>query len=179
MAGVAAGGLLVNLVALRILRGHGYGLNVRAAYLHVLGDVLGSVGALVAAALIAGFGWGWADPAASVVISGIIVLSAVRVVGQSVHVLLEGAPQHVDTADVRRCLESTAGVTEVHDLHVWTLRGETPLLTAHLVLDHSVPSERVLRDATRTIRERFGIEHATLQLEPPDYNIVQRLGSES
>jgi cobalt-zinc-cadmium efflux system protein len=175
MAIVAAGGLVVNLVGAFLLHGRHQGLNVRAAYLHVLGDLLGSVGALGAAALIGGFGWLWADALASAVIAAIIVVSAVRLVLESVNVLLEGAPSHLSTEDVRRCLGATPGVCEVHDLHLWSLGGRTPLLTAHLVLDHSVPAERVLRTATAAVRERFGVTHSTLQIEPPDYNIVQQL----
>lgn len=177
MAGVALGGLLVNVAGLLILGGHGRGLNVRAAYLHVLGDLLGSVGALVAAGLIAGFGWHLADPVASVVIGCIIVVSAVRLVLASVNVLLESVPEHLDLQEVRRCLAETSGVAEVHDLHLWSLGGETPLLTAHLVLDHSKPADAVLRLATETLVERFGIAHSTLQIEPPDFNIVQQLES--
>lgn len=175
MAAVAAGGLVVNLLGAWILAGSRHGLNVRAAYLHVLGDLLGSVGALSAAAAIGLFGWHWADPAAGVAIGLIIVFSAVRLVLESVNVLLEGAPAHLNTGEVRASLVGIAGVADVHDLHLWSLGGRQALLTAHLVLDHSEPAERVLRAASAELSSRFGIEHATLQLEPPDYNIVQRL----
>jgi cobalt-zinc-cadmium efflux system protein len=175
MAAVAAGGLVVNLLGARLLLGRHRGLNVRAAYLHVLGDLLGSAAALVAAGAIGLFGWVWADAAASAGIGVIIVFSAVRLVLESVNVLLEGVPSHVRTDEVRDCLARTPGVCEVHDLHLWSLGGVSPLLTAHLVIDHSVPAEQVLRSATTTLRERFGIDHSTLQIEPPDYNIVQRL----
>lgn len=177
MGGVAFGGLLVNLVAVRLLGGHQHGLNMRAAYLHVLGDLLGSIGALVAAGLIAAFGWKLADPVASAVIATIIVVSAVRLVLASVNVLLEGAPAHLDTDEVGRCLAEVAGVGGVHDLHVWSLGGDLPLLTAHLVLDHSVSPDRVLRAASQALAERFAITHATLQVEPPDFNIVEGLSS--
>jgi cobalt-zinc-cadmium efflux system protein len=179
MAAIAAGGLVVNVAGAMILGGHRHGLNVRAAYLHVLGDLLGSVGALAAAGLIGWFGWYWADPAASVVIGVIIVVSAVRLLFESVNVLLEGAPSHVKTDDVRRCLQDMPGVCEVHDLHLWSLGGESPLLTAHLVLDHSVPGDTVLRDATAALQRDYGIAHTTLQLEPPDYNIIQELTSDA
>jgi len=175
MALVAAGGLLINLAGVLVLRSHGSSLNVRAAYLHVLGDLLGSAAVLVAAGSIAWLGWVRADAVASALIGAIIVYGAVRLVLESVNVLLEGAPTHVRTDDVRDCLARTPGVCEVHDLHLWSLGGASPLLTAHLVIDHSVPAERVLRSATSTLRERFGIDHATLQIEPPDFNIVQRL----
>ena len=175
MAAVAAGGLVVNLIGARVLMGRHQGLNVRAAYLHVLGDLLGSVAALVAAGAIGWLGWVWADAAASGLIGVIIVFSAARLVLESVNVLLEGAPSHVKTGEVRECLVRMPGVCEVHDLHLWSLGGVSPLLTAHLVIDHSVPPDSVLRAATATLRERFGIDHSTLQIEPPDFNIVQEL----
>jgi cobalt-zinc-cadmium efflux system protein len=177
MAVVAFGGLLVNLVAARLLHGHRRGLNMRAAYLHVLGDLLGSIGALSAAGLIAAFGWRWADPLASAVIAAIIVFSAVRLVLDAGNVLLEGAPGHLNSGAVRRCLLATRGVCDVHDLHLWSLGGDSPLLTAHLVLDHSRPAADVLREATAALRERYGITHSTLQTEPPDFNIIQSLSA--
>lgn len=168
---VAAGGLAVNVVAALALRHHRHGLNVRAAFLHVLGDLLGSFGALIAAALIALFGWRWADPVASLLIGVIIVVGSVRLVLESVHVLLEGAPTGIDVDEVRGCLLAAEGVAGVHDLHLWSLGGRAPLLTAHLVVDHSRPAHVVLRRAVDTLHDRFGIEHATLQIEPPDFNI--------
>jgi cobalt-zinc-cadmium efflux system protein len=175
MAWVAGGGLVVNLIAVRILHGGHHGLNFRAAYLHVLGDLLGSIGALTAAGLIWRFGWVWADAAASAIICGIIVFSAVRLVFESVNVLLEGAPSGIRTADVVHCLRQTPGVCDVHDLHLWSLGAGHPLLTAHLVMDHSVPADRVLRAATDALETRFGVMHSTLQIEPPDYNIILQL----
>ena len=172
MAGVAVGGLIVNLVASFLLHGSRGRLNVRAAYLHVLGDLLGSVGALLAAGALALFGWAWADPVAGVLIALLLAVSSVRVVLESVHVLMEGAPSHLDLDAVARCLRETAGVAGVHDLHVWSLGGHAPLLTAHLVLDHTTPAGQVLRGAVRVLRERFDIEHATLQIEPADFNIL-------
>jgi cobalt-zinc-cadmium efflux system protein len=177
MAAVAAGGLAVNLVAAAILHRHQHGMNLRGAYLHVLGDLLGSLGTLAAAGLMAAFGWGWADPAISAAIAAIIVWSAVRLVLDSVNVLMEGAPAHIDTEKVRSCLEDLDGVSGVHDLHLWSLGGTSPLLSAHLVLDHSLPSDRVLRTAVAVLRERFDIRHATLQMEPPDYNVIQTVST--
>jgi cobalt-zinc-cadmium efflux system protein len=177
MAVVATGGLLVNLVAARMLHGHQHGLNVRAAYLHVLGDLLGSIGALSAAGLIAAFGWMWADPVASFLIGGIIIVSSTRLVLESINVLMEGAPPHLDTGQIRRTLIDTAGVGDVHELHVWSLGGGTPLLTAHLVLDHTRETTEVLRESIRVLRESYGIDHATLQVEPPDFNIENNFAS--
>ena len=182
MAAVAAGGLAVNFVAARILHRTHRGLNVRAAYLHVLGDLLGSLGALAAAALIALYGWTWADPLASVLICVVILVSTIRLLFDSLNVLMEGAPAHLDIEEIRRCLAGTAGVDGVHDLHVWSLAGGTPLLTAHLVVDHTIAPTEVVRQAGRSLRLRFGIDHSTLQVDPPDYNVLlnepARAGSE-
>lgn len=171
MAVVAAGGLAVNLVGVLLLRSARHGLNVAAAYLHLLGDLLGSVGALAAALLIRFFGWGWADPLATFVIGGIILVGSGRLLLQSLNVLMEGTPAHLDAREVRDCLLEIAGVADLHDLHLWSLAGGAPLLTAHLVLDHSCPPIEVLREATRVLAARFSITHLTLQIEPPDYNI--------
>jgi cobalt-zinc-cadmium efflux system protein len=171
MAWVAAGGLVVNLIAARLLHRHDGSLNVRAAFLHVIGDLLGSIGTLAAAGALALFGWRWVDPAASLLIAGIIVVSSGRLLYQSVHVLLEGAPPHLDAQEIARCLRELAGVREVHDLHLWTVGGREPLLTAHLVVEHDARPHDVLRLARRCMADRFRIDHLTIQIEPPDYNI--------
>ncbi len=176
MAAVAAGGLVVNVVGAWVLHGGSdRSLNVRAAYLHVLGDLLGSVGALGAAVAMASTGWRWPDPVASVAIAAIIVFSAVRLVLQSVHVLMEGVPSGFDPEEVRGVLLGIPGVADVHDLHLWSLAGASAVLTAHVVTDHSRTSGAVLREALAVLRERFGIGHATLQVEPPDFNIVETI----
>ena len=171
MAAIAAGGLVVNVIAARVLHHHGGSLNLRAAFLHVLGDLLGSIGTLAAAGALALFGWRSVDPAASLLIAGIIVLSSGRLLVQSIHVLLEGAPPHLDAEEVRRSLAELAGVVDVHDLHLWSVGGREPLLTAHLVVEHAVRPHDVLRLARRRMAERFRIEHVTIQIEPPDFNI--------
>jgi cobalt-zinc-cadmium efflux system protein len=171
MAWVAAGGLAVNLVAAWLLHGHVSGLNTRGAFLHVLGDLLGSMGTLVAAALMATFGWRWADPLASMLIGAVIVFSSVRLVLDSVHVLMEGTPTHLDAEAIGRSLRGLPGVADVHDLHLWSLGGSAPLLTAHLVVDLTVHAHDVLRAATAELASLYGIEHVTLQIEPPDFNI--------
>ena len=171
MAWIAAGGLAVNLAGAWILHRHARSLNARGALLHVLGDLLGSLGTLAAAAAIALFGWIWADAAASVAIAVLIVVSSVRLVLDSVHVLMEGAPPHLDAEEIRLELSGLPGVAGVHDLHLWSVGGRTPLLTAHLVVDHTARPHVVLSAATERLRARFGIEHSTLQIEPADFNI--------
>jgi cobalt-zinc-cadmium efflux system protein len=143
----------------------------------VLGDLLGSIGALSAAGLMAAFGWMWADPVASFLIGGIIIVSSTRLVLESINVLMEGVPPHLDTGEIRTALLDTAGIGDVHELHVWSLGGGTPLLTAHLVLDHTREATEVLRESIRVLRETYGIDHATLQVEPPDFNIENNFAS--
>lgn len=171
MAWVAAGGLAVNLAGALMLHGHTHGLNARAAFLHILGDLLGSIGTLVAAFVIAMFHWPMADPLVSIFIGAIIVVSSARLVLDSVHVLMEGAPTHLDPEEIGRSLQALRGVAGVHDLHLWSLGGSAPLLTAHLVVDLSVRGHEVLRAATAELASRYGIEHVTIQIEPPDFNI--------
>ncbi len=173
MLAIGAAGLVVNVVAAFLLHGSQQNLNMRGAYLHVLGDLLGSIGVLIAA-LCTGFGgWALADPVASAVLSVIIVYGAVRLVLQAVHVLMEGTPSHLDATEVQAELAGLRGVAGVHDLHLWTVGGNQTVLTAHLVCDHDESPNRLLRNATRLLETRFGITHTTLQIEPPDYNIVE------
>lgn len=175
---VAAGGLVVNLVGAWVLH-DGRGLNVRGAFLHVIGDLLGSIGALLAAVLIGAFGWLWADPAASLAIVAILLYGSGRLVLDAVRVLMEAVPADIDSEAVRRSLLEVPGVAEVHDLHVWCLAEGSPILTAHLVADRSVPSGEVLRDAAARLSASFGITHVTIQVEPPDFNILHGPGLET
>jgi cobalt-zinc-cadmium efflux system protein len=175
---IGVAGLLVNIVAAVLLHGSQHNLNMRGAYLHVLGDLLGSIGVLIAAVCTGFGGWAIADPIASAVLSLIIVFGAIRLVLQAVHVLMEGTPSHLDATEVQAGLAELPGVAGVHDLHLWTLGGNHTVLTAHLVCDHTESPNRLLRSATRLLDTRFGIIHTTLQIEPPDYNIVETVEPE-
>ena len=163
---VAAGGLVVNLIAAKLLHAHAQGsLNARAAYLHVLGDLLGSVGALAAGAIVWATGWNAADAIVSVLIAGLILFGAWRLVREATDILLEAAPPHVD---VERLLEDLRGVPEldqIHDLHVWTLTSGFVAMSAHAVIDDPYHQARVLDEVRARVR-RHGIEHVTFQLEP-------------
>lgn len=177
MLSIGTAGLLVNVIAAWLLHGSQQNLNMRGVYLHVLGDLLGSIGVVIAA-LATGFGgWRLADPIASAVLSLIIVYGAIRLALQAGHILMEGTPAHLDAREVQRELGALRGVAEVHDLHLWTLGGGRTVLTAHLVTDHAEPHGRLLRRATKMLASRFDITHTTLQLEPPDYNIVASIES--
>ena len=167
---IACGGLIVNLISAKLLsHDHHHSLNVRGAFLHVLGDLLGSVAAIAAGLLIVWRGWLWADAVFSVVISLLIIYSAWRLVIESVNVLLEGTPSHINPAAVEAALREIAGVQAVHDLHIWTLTSQRHIITAHLVLRDSQANQRVLQEARALLHQQFGLDHATLQLEeaPP------------
>jgi len=167
---VATGGLVVNLAGLWIPNdGRHDNLNMRGAWLHVLSDALGSVGAMVAGFLIWRFGWLWADPAASLVISALVLLSAWHLLRDAVDVLMEAAPRGLDLAAVEAALVSVPGVAAVHDLHVWTIGSGEMSLSCHLVAQAGRADAALLTDAYRTLGAEFGIDHATLQVESEDF----------
>jgi cobalt-zinc-cadmium efflux system protein len=171
---IAVGGLVVNMVSAWLLsRSHAHdNLNMRGAYLHVLGDLLGSVAAIAAGVLIVWKGWRWADPLFSVVISLLIVWNSWRIVAESVNVLLEGVPSHISPAAVEQAIKTIHGVREVHDLHIWTITSGRHVLTAHVVVANADQSCRVLREVRALLAERFDLSHSTIQIEDPTFATV-------
>lgn len=166
--GVAALGLGVNVgVALLLSRGGG-GLNVRAALLHVLGDLLGSVAALLSGAVILYTGWTPIDPLLSLLICAIILFSSLRLLREALHILMEGVPAHITLEEVGRRMAASDGVREVHDLHVWTLSSGHVALSAHVVVEDLGAWPAVLAGLRVRLEEEFGITHTTLQPEPLD-----------
>ena len=166
---IAAGGLIVNIIAAFLLHSdHKHDLNMRGAFLHVIGDLLGSVAAMIAGILIAGFGWMWADAVGSVFISVIIILGAWRLILDSVNVLLEGTPGHINLDAVESTILDTAGVGGVHDLHVWTISSGIDALSAHITHDDSVSHSELLAVVRHKLHEKFGIDHLTIQMETLD-----------
>ncbi|MDP9347623.1 MAG: cation diffusion facilitator family transporter [Gemmatimonadota bacterium] len=168
---IAAGGLLVNLAGLWILHGgKDDSLNVRGAWLHLLTDALGSVGAIAGGVLVWAYGWYWADPAVSVAIGVLVIYSAWHLLKESVGVLLEGTPAHIDLAAVRAAMAEVDGVEEVHDLHVWTITSGMDAMSAHVVVrSGGRPNEEVLGELHRMLHDRFGLHHLTIQVEPPGF----------
>jgi cobalt-zinc-cadmium efflux system protein len=164
---VATGGLLINVVAFLLLRsGAAESINVRGAYLEVVGDLLGSVGVIVAAAVIAVTGWSYADPIAAVIVA-LMILPRTFALGRSaVRILVQAAPKHLDVAVVRDRLAAVPGVCDVHDLHVWTLTSGMDVASAHLSLEPAAELGTVLSIAREALHEDFAIDHATLQAEP-------------
>lgn len=171
MLAIAAGGLGVNLLSLAVLRGvRDASLNLRGAWLHVLGDSLGSVGAMLAGVLIWAFGWQWADPAVSAGIGALIVYSAWRLLSESVAVLMESAPRGIDVDAVEATLRAVPGVRSVHDLHVWTITSGMDSLSAHVVAEDHGPSAPLLGEVRHVLAARFGIHHVTIQIEPEGFD---------
>jgi cobalt-zinc-cadmium efflux system protein len=168
MLAVAIAGLVVNLVVARILHPASEGsLNVRGAYLHVIGDLLGSVGTVAAALIIRFTGWERADPVASLLVVTLVVFGAWRLVRDAVDVLLEAAPSHVSPEAVRRQIEAIPGVESVHDLHIWTVSSGMVAMSAHLVVPEAERHQHVLEHVHDAMR-LFGIDHVTVQLERSD-----------
>lgn len=166
MLAVSVLGLLANVAAVLILaRTHRANLNLRGAFLHVVGDLLGSVAAVGASVVILATGWTAADPLASALIAVLIVFSAWRLMRDSLNVLLEGMPAGMRYDEVTAAMRGVVGVTDLHDLHVWSITSDFPVLTSHVVLAEGAEPAGVLRTLQGMLHERFGISHATLQLE--------------
>jgi cobalt-zinc-cadmium efflux system protein len=166
LLGIGALGLAVNAVSAWWLgRDAHTSLNVRAAYLEVLGDALGSVGVLVAAVVIMATGWTPIDSLVSVAIGVFIVVRTWRLLIQVVNVLLEGTPPHLSIAEIEAAMCEAVGVRRVHDLHVWTLTSGREAMSAHVVVDDLGDSGRLLEELHRVLHARFGVDHTTIQLE--------------
>ncbi len=170
MAVVAAVGLVANLGALGFLH-RSHSMNMRGAFLHVLGDALSSVGVLLGAGIMALTGWFVVDPIISVLISVVIVVGAIKLVRDAVDVLLEAVPAHVDMAQIKDLMLKVPGVTAVHDLHVWSISSGIYALSAHLVvLDPMVcNNDEILSAVKHELYDRFGIDHTTIQIESETY----------
>lgn len=165
MLWVAVAGLVGNVIAAKVLHGsHNHNLNVRAAYLHVMGDLLASVGTVAAALIVRYTGWLGADPASSLLTTLLIVVGAWRLLRESIDVLLEAAPKHIVLDEVRSCLAAIPGVEAVHDLHVWTVTSGVVALSAHAIVREATRHQAVLEQALDRLRT-MGINHVTLQLE--------------
>jgi cobalt-zinc-cadmium efflux system protein len=166
-------GLLVNVAVLRWLAPHHHDLNARAARLHVVGDILGSVAALASGALIALGDWSIADPIASLLICALIGVSAFRLLREGVHALMEGVPHGVSVQAVGREIAHAKGIVSVHDLHVWTLSGSRMALSAHVVVRNMSHWHAILREVQTRLHEKFGIDHVTIQPETHEQPLVR------
>jgi cobalt-zinc-cadmium efflux system protein len=167
MVVIALLGLLVNVAAFMLLQGADReNLNVRGAAVHVIGDLLGSVAALGAGAVILFTGWTPIDPLLSLVVAAIIVHSGWRVVVDAGHILLEGAPQELDTRAIGPDLVANVkGVEEVHHVHVWSITQSRRMVTLHALICDTKDSDRMVRNIKARLKERFGLDHATIEIE--------------
>ncbi|HZG74097.1 MAG TPA: cation diffusion facilitator family transporter [Chondromyces sp.] len=167
---ISAIGLAVNILVAWIMMQGGdteENLNMRGAFLHVLSDMLGSVGAIVAALLIMFLGWGWADPLASVIVAILVLRSGYYVTKAAIHVLMEGTPQNVDVNDVIQTIKNTKGIQDIHDLHIWSITSGLNALSCHAIVDDELTiaeSESILREIEHDL-EHKGITHVTIQME--------------
>ena len=167
---IAAGGLVVNLAGLFILRGgRDESLNVRGAWLHVFTDMLGSVQALVAGGLIWLFDWNWADPVASVLIGLLVIYSSWELLKESVAVLMQRAPGRIDVDELRSAILGLEGVLEVDDLHAWTVTSGMESMSAHVTIRDGRDPLVDLRTVRQLVHDRFGIDHVTIQVEPENF----------
>ncbi|MBF0307340.1 MAG: cation transporter [Alphaproteobacteria bacterium] len=172
MLAVAAGGMAVNLIVLRVLGGHRHhgepraSLNVRGAVLHVIGDLLGSGAAILAALVILATGWTAIDALLSVAVAGLILIGASRLVRAASHILLEGTPERFDIDDVRRVLiETVEGLADVHHVHAWSLTGGAPLVTLHARLAEGADADAALAAIKWQLAHAFHVSHSVIQIE--------------
>jgi cobalt-zinc-cadmium efflux system protein len=171
---IAAIGLLVNLAVAFVLGSHSHeeghnpaehDLNVRSAFLHVVGDAVSSVGVILAAIIISFTSWEWVDPLTSILIGVLIAASAYRVTRSSLHILIEGVPEGISTQSVSKAIVSVAGVEDVHELHVWNICSGHIALSAHVTTGENDQSQPTMDALKEKLRSQFGIEHTTIQLE--------------
>jgi cobalt-zinc-cadmium efflux system protein len=165
MLAIAVAGIAVNVGAAAILQRARDGLNVEAAFRHVLADLLGSFGVVAAAIVILATGWAEADAVASILIGLLVLASSWSILRDSTRILLEAAPSGIDTRAVGERLARASGVVEVHDLHIWTITSGFPALSAHVLVGRGEDCHARRRELEKLLRDEFGIEHTTLQVE--------------
>lgn len=168
---IAGLGLLVNLFGMYVLMpSREHNLNLRSAFLHLLGDSLGSMAAIAAGVAIWWQGWYWFDPLASVIVGVLIVISSWQLVWEAADILLESTPRHITTGEVQQTLESHPQVKQVHDLHIWTIASGIYSLSVHVTIDNQSNRDCLTWELEELLRRRFGLEHNTIQIEGPDFH---------
>ncbi|MEX2105053.1 MAG: cation diffusion facilitator family transporter [Bacilli bacterium] len=168
---IASIGLLANILSAWTLMRKGDikgNINIRSAYLHIIGDALGSVGAILAGLAMFLFSWYIADPIISVVVALLILKGAWEIIKQAIHILMEGTPITINQAEVKQSLLKINGVIDVHDLHIWTITSGKDSLSCHLLIDEEVDSQEVLQESIQKIENEFKIQHTTIQVEKSD-----------
>jgi cobalt-zinc-cadmium efflux system protein len=170
MMGVAAAGVVMNGAIAALLWKFSGDVNIRSVFLHMLGDTVSTAAVIVGGFAIALTGWQWIDPLLSTVIAGMILLSSWSIVRETLHILLEGTPKSVDLGEIRKAMQGVEGVVNVHDLHIWSLTGQSHALASHVqvVEMQLAESEAVLERLNHQLRDHFGIHHTTIQIEVTD-----------
>lgn len=169
-------GLIINIIVAYIMFTKGEtkeNLNLRSAFMHVIGDLLGSVGAIIAAVLIIAFGWYIADSIASMIVSILVLYSGWRILKESINVLMEAKPGDIDLEDVRADLLSINGVKDVHDLHIWMITSDYLSMTVHLSVGQDIDRDTTLRQIQKLIQTNYGITHLTVQMEGDSCNCIE------
>lgn len=167
---IAFGGLVVNIIgAFALHKGSEENLNVKGAFLHVIGDLLGSVGAIIAGILVYGWHIYIADPIVSAIIAVLILYSSMHIINSAVHILMESAPKHIDIQGVKASISKIEGVNNVHDLHIWSINPSLVSLSVHVVAEIA-DYEKILCAINEMLKEKFNIEHSTIQIEPKDFH---------
>lgn len=176
---VASIGVVINtLTAVMLMSGSRHDLNIRGAFLHMAADALVSVGVVLAGALYLWQGWAWIDPLMGLLIAVVIVVGTWSLFRQTLHLMFDGVPAHIELGAVRDCLRQLPGVEGVHDLHVWAMASSETALTAHLVVtDGTSDTDALLQCATLRLHEDFDISHATLQIETPRFSAACAIGT--
>ncbi|MBP9708798.1 MAG: cation transporter [Oligoflexales bacterium] len=162
---VAAIGMVINSLTAILLHSRASDLNVRGAFIHMVADAAVSGGVVVAGILFMIFGWTWLDPVVSILVAGVILFGTTHLLRQSLHLLFDGVPEHIDPIAVRKYLEKVLGVIEVHDLHIWAMSTTEVALTVHLVVPSGHPGDVFLREISDTLQKKFEIQHVTVQIE--------------
>lgn len=169
-------GLIINIIVAYIMFTKGEtkeNLNLRSAFMHVIGDLLGSVGAIIAAILIMAFGWYIADSIASMIVSILVLYSGWRILKDSINVLMEAKPSDIDLKEVRTDLLSVNGVKDVHDLHIWMITPDYLSMTVHLFIEQDTDRDAALRQIQKLIQDNYGITHLTVQMEGDSCNCIE------
>ena len=178
MLAVATVGLVANLVTAGLLyRSQQDNLNIRGAFLHVLGDTLGSVGAIGAGLAMLIGGWYLADPMVSIVVAIMVLYSSWQLVRESVDVLLEATPAHLNISSILSDLGSVGGVVSIHDLHVWSITSGMPAMSCHVIIRQNEDASEILAALSRMMRDKYKIEHTTIQIERESW-VIPRVGSQ-
>jgi cobalt-zinc-cadmium efflux system protein len=171
---IASLGLLVNLLGMYVLMpSRGHNLNLRSAFLHLLGDSLGSVAAIAAGVAIWWRGWYWLDPLAGGLVGVLIIISSWQLVWEAAEILMEATPRHIPLDEVQQSLENHPQVLQVHDLHIWTIASGIYALSVHVTINNHLNRDCLTGELEELLRDRFGLDHNTIQIEGPDFHDPQ------